>query len=99
VNAETGSVWRLVRDGEQVGEIVVEEADWPWRSGPFVPGVGFGEFEALFDAELAVLEAEDFAAWEEIYARITGALTLLDPDGAPAEYVLHVQDGRAWFRT
>lgn len=31
-----GKVWRLCRE-EVVGEILIEEGDFPWLSGRFVP--------------------------------------------------------------
>lgn len=32
-----GETWRVLSDGEPVGEITVEEAGFPWLSGRFTP--------------------------------------------------------------
>ncbi|MER7077584.1 hypothetical protein [Saccharopolyspora kobensis] len=94
-----GETWRLHRGEELVGEIEVTDADFPWLSGPFRPQPAFAEFEPVFAAELELAESDDdWAAWEQIYDRINEALTLVSPRGPVAEFILHVQDGEAWFR-
>ncbi|MFJ6982810.1 MULTISPECIES: hypothetical protein [unclassified Streptomyces] len=37
-------------------------------------------------------------AWEAVYARIGEAVELVAPDGPVAEFLLHIEDDRAWFR-
>ncbi|MFB7668555.1 hypothetical protein ACFC1R_32320 [Kitasatospora sp. NPDC056138] len=93
-----GRVWRLVRADEVVGEIVVEEADFPWLSGRFTPGPAFAEVEPWFDESLALLEAEDYERFEDSYDRIAEVLSLVAPSGPVAEFLLHIEDGRARFR-
>ncbi|MEV1005660.1 hypothetical protein [Nonomuraea sp. NPDC050202] len=95
-----GDVWRLVRRGELVGTITIEDADQPWLNGRFVAGPAFGEFEPLFSQELALLDHidEDYEAWEAVHGQITSAVQLVAPHGPVPEFLLHVQDDRAWFR-
>lgn len=93
-----GQVWRLERARELLGEIVVEEADFPWLSGRFTPEPAFAEVKPWFDEALALLDAEEYEGFEDAYARIAGCLSLVAPTGPVAEFLLHVQDGQAWFR-
>lgn len=100
-----GGVWRLVRGEVLLGEIVIEDSDFPWLSGRFRPQPAFAEVKSLFDEELALSEAlcesesdEDVAAWERAYERIAGSLSLVAPHGPVPEFLLHVQGDEAWFR-
>ena len=68
--------------------------DFPWLEGAFEALPGFAEFKPLFDCELP----ERVPDWEEVYAKIQDRLSLYDPDGPVAEFLLHVEDDRAWFR-
>ncbi|WP_106581687.1 hypothetical protein [Murinocardiopsis flavida] len=102
---DAAQTWRLLHGTEPVGEITVTEQDWPWLSGPFSPRPRFADFAPLFARELALVEAmatDDSAAaaeaWETAYAPITSALRLEGPDGAVAGFLLHIEDGSAWFR-
>jgi hypothetical protein len=98
-----GDVWR-VRDrttGADVGEIVVDDADFPWLSGRFSPGPAFGAVRDLFARELALAERDDaghWAEWEAVHARIAASVSLASPDGPVAEFLLHIEGDRAWFR-
>lgn len=84
-----------MRQDNLVGEITIEDADGPWLSGRFVP-----DLEPLFQQELALLDTldEDYERWEAIYDKIARAVHLVAPHGPVAEFLLHVQDGEAWFR-
>lgn len=100
-----GGVWRLQRGEELLGEIVIEDSDFPWLSGRFRPQPTFAEVRPLFDEELALVEtlldsesAEDVEAWERVYERITGSLSLVAPHGLVPEFLLHIQGDEAWFR-
>ena len=53
-------VWRLQRQDELIGEIVVDGGAFPWLEGRFLPGPGFAEVKPLFDQELAL--AGDYPA-------------------------------------
>lgn len=96
-----------MRGDDLVGEVLVDDADFPWLSGKFVPAPAFAEVKHLFDEELALMEAwieadqatdEDIQAWEDAYARIAGLMQLVAPEGPVAEFLLHVQGAEAWFR-
>ncbi|MFB8173539.1 hypothetical protein ACFC60_36885 [Kitasatospora purpeofusca] len=93
-----GESWRLVREGEVLGEIVIDEADFPWLHGRFVPTAAFGAVRAWFEESLALLDAEEYERFDVSYERIAGALSLVAPAGPVAEFLLHVDGGRAWFR-
>ncbi|MDH6144048.1 MULTISPECIES: hypothetical protein [Kitasatospora] len=93
-----GSVWRLMRQEDLLGEIVIDEADFPWLRGDFVPAPAFEDVRAWFDESLVLLEAEEYERFDECYDRIANALSLVAPSGPVAEFLLHIGDGRAWFR-
>ncbi|MFI1359655.1 hypothetical protein ACH4TV_39675 [Streptomyces sp. NPDC020898] len=93
-----GEVWRLERDDALVGEIVIEDADFPWLSGRFVPEPAFVEVEPWFAESLALVEAEEYERFEDAYDRIAHGLNLVSPEGPVAEFLLHIRDGHAWFR-
>ncbi|MEW2045164.1 hypothetical protein [Streptomyces sp. NPDC005476] len=93
-----GDVWQLRRGEELVGEIIVEEGDFPWLSGRFVPTAAFSEVKPLFDRDLALTEGEEWEEWESVVGEINEKLRLVAPAGPVAEFLLHVDGGRAWFR-
>ncbi|GAA2473838.1 hypothetical protein GCM10010406_07240 [Streptomyces thermolineatus] len=96
-----GGVWRVVgRDGT-VGEITVDgSGDFPWLGGRFTPGPAHDAVKPLFERELALLERidEDPEAWEAARAEVERAVDLVSPQGPVAEFLLHVDGDRAWFR-
>ncbi|MFJ3778812.1 hypothetical protein ACIPX0_44805 [Streptomyces sp. NPDC090075] len=93
-----GGVWQVRGGREPVGEIVIDEADFPWLSGGFTPGPGFAAVRDLFARELLLAEAEDWTAWEEVHDEIRRQLSLIAPDGPVPEFLLHIEGDRAWFR-
>lgn len=100
-----GERWELRHGDEPIGVITIEEQDFPWLSGRFDASPGFARWAPLFDASQRLLDeisdsddAADWERWEQLYERISGALTLVAPNEPVAEYLLHVEDGRAWFR-
>jgi hypothetical protein len=98
-----GEVWQ-VRTGaaagaEPVGEILIDDADFPWLSGKFTPGPAFDAVRDLFARELALAQADgEWARWEEAYDEIRRQVTLTSPDGPVPEFLLHIEGERAWFR-
>lgn len=102
-----GETWRVLSDGEPVGEITVEEAGFPWLSGRFTPAPVFARVRPPFARELALMQAamtapadedEPWAAWESAYGEVRRAVTLCSPSGPVAEFLLHIEDDQAWFR-
>lgn len=93
-----GEVWRLMQQEELLGDIMIDDADFPWLNGRFVPTPAFGEVKSWFDESLALMEAEEYERFDESYDRIANALSLVAPSGPVAEFLLHIADGRAWFR-
>ncbi|WP_100445916.1 hypothetical protein [Glycomyces xiaoerkulensis] len=93
-------VWELRRGSEVLGEIHVNDGEFPWLMGRFVPRPGFAEVKPLFDRSLELLHHDDGAqeGWEEVYDRIVETLTLVAPDGPVSDFLLHIKDGEAWFR-
>ncbi|WP_405019949.1 hypothetical protein OHV05_26940 [Kitasatospora sp. NBC_00070] len=76
-----GEVWRLVRQEELVGEIVIDEADFPWLHGRFAPGPAFVGVKPWFDESLALLDAEEYERFEDSYDQIARSLSLAGPSG------------------
>ncbi|MFF7441793.1 hypothetical protein [Streptomyces sp. NPDC008122] len=93
-----GDLWRLMRQEELLGEIAIDGADFPWLHGHFMPTPAFEEVRPWFDESLALLEAEEYERFDTSYDRIADALALVAPSGPVAEFLLHINDGRAWFR-
>ncbi|GAA2796179.1 hypothetical protein GCM10010505_24310 [Kitasatospora aburaviensis] len=95
-----GGTWRLLRRNgdEPLGEILVDDGDFPWLSGHFVPAPGFAAVKPWFDESRALLDAEDYEGFDRSYDRIAAALTLVAPDGPVAEFLLHINGDRASFR-
>ncbi|MFJ3308888.1 hypothetical protein ACIPSA_38750 [Streptomyces sp. NPDC086549] len=94
-----GSVWRVRSGGEAVGEILIDDMDFPWLSGKFTPGPGFDSVRHLFVRELALAERDDdWEQWERAYDEIRRRVSLSSPDGPVPEFLLHIEGDRAWFR-
>ncbi|MEV0179765.1 hypothetical protein AB0I54_10760 [Streptomyces sp. NPDC050625] len=94
-----GSVWRVRSGGEAVGEILIDDMDFPWLSGRFTPGPAFGSVRELFARELALADRDDdWELWEEAYEEIRRRVSLSSPDGPVPEFLLHIEGDRAWFR-
>ncbi|GAA5023164.1 hypothetical protein [Kitasatospora paranensis] len=93
-----GQVWRLTCGDAPAGEILVEEADFPWLRGRFVAGPAFAAVEPLFARCRALADSEEWEAFDTAYEEVGKAVVLASPSGPVAEFLLHIQDGRAWFR-
>ncbi|MCX4767125.1 hypothetical protein OG562_40400 [Streptomyces sp. NBC_01275] len=95
-----GEVWcvRDIEGRERVGEIVIDDADFPWLSGRFDAGPAYGAVEPLFVRELALVREEDWEEWETVHAEIRRRVSMTSPDGPVAEFLLHIEGDRAWFR-
>ncbi|MEV8100563.1 hypothetical protein [Kitasatospora sp. NPDC085879] len=93
-----GGVWRLTRGTELVGEIGIDEADFPWLAGTFRPGPAWAAVAPWFAETLALLETEEYDGFDEAYERVSAELTLSAPTGPVAEFLLHIDGDRAWFR-
>ncbi|MEV4476305.1 hypothetical protein [Nonomuraea sp. NPDC049504] len=93
--------WRLSCGDELCGEITVDDVDWPWTYGVFVATPMFAKVKPLFERELGLLEeiGEDSRAWEAAYDEVAAAASLVSPRGPVAEFLLHIEGDRAWFRT
>ncbi len=86
--------------GDEIGEILIDDADFPWLSGRFTPGPGFGAVRDLFARELALAqgEKERWAEWETVCGEVGRRVALSSPDGPVPEFLLHIDGDRAWFR-
>ncbi|WP_328753501.1 hypothetical protein OHT57_43905 [Streptomyces sp. NBC_00285] len=96
-----GEVWKVRSGDEPVGDIVIDDADFPWLSGRFTAGPAFAAVEQLFARELALLEGDAEARQEEwgaVYEEIGRRVSLVAPDGPVPEFLLHIKGDRAWFR-
>jgi hypothetical protein len=93
-------VWQLHSGDGPVGEILIDEADFPWLSGRFAATPAFEPLRELFARELALverLEAEP-DEWERAYGEIRRRVSLISPDGPVPEFLLHIDGDTAWFR-
>jgi hypothetical protein len=99
-----GELWTLVKGDEVVGEILVDDHDFPWFFGRFTAAPGFAEVRHLFEAEatLSGLMQDDdsvYPAWEAAYLQIRAAVELCGPSGTPvAEFLLHIDGEHVGFR-
>jgi hypothetical protein len=96
-----GEVWQVRGDDGTVGEILIDDADFPWLSGRFTAGPAFGAVQELFARELALAERDDeehWEQWETAYDEIRRRVSLSSPDGPVPEFLLHIAGDRAWFR-
>ncbi|MFJ3888389.1 hypothetical protein [Streptomyces rubrogriseus] len=106
-----GEVWHVRRapdpgrtagaESGDIGEIRIDEADFPWLSGRFSAGPAYGAVRDLFARELALAQADDAghrARWEAVHDEIERRVRLVSPDGPVAEFLLHIKGDRAWFR-
>ncbi|NJQ05981.1 hypothetical protein [Streptomyces lonarensis] len=94
-------IWRLVDRATEttVGEIHVEDMDYPWLTGRFAALPGFGSFRPLFDALSDRLETEDWDGFERVHRRIDAALALHRPEhGAVPDYLIRLDGDEAAFR-
>ncbi|MEU6357292.1 hypothetical protein ABZ896_49675 [Streptomyces sp. NPDC047072] len=96
-----GEVWQVRSGDDGVGEILIDDADFPWLSGRFTAGPAYESVRELFARELALIERDDEdrrEEWEAAYDEITRRVSLVAPDGPVAEFLLHIEGDRAWFR-
>ncbi|MGX4731998.1 hypothetical protein [Kitasatospora griseola] len=96
--AFTDETWRLVHGEDLVGEIRIDDADFPWLHGEFTPGPGWPGFAPRFAECRELAEAEEWDAWGRIHLTLEQELTLHAPEGPMAEFLLHIEPPRAWFR-
>ncbi|MEU6380709.1 hypothetical protein [Streptomyces sp. NPDC046909] len=96
-----GQVWHLRHPhsgDEPVGEILIDDADFPWLSGRFTAAPAFDALRELFARELALVEGGEGEEWERVYDEIRRRVSLCSPDGPVPEFLLHIDGDRAWFR-
>ncbi|MFG2127367.1 hypothetical protein ACGFNV_06140 [Streptomyces sp. NPDC048751] len=98
--AFVGQVWHVSSGERRVGEILIDDADFPWLSGRFVPGPAYDTVQALFARDLALLDDADehLEEWEAAYDELRRHVSLSSPDGPVPEFLLHIEGDRAWFR-
>jgi hypothetical protein len=96
-----GETWRLYREQELLGELVVTDADFPWLNARFQAAPAFETVRPLFEEELRLADAvdDDVDAWQAAYARVRDAVSLAAPGGRRVpEFLLHIQGEDAWWR-
>jgi hypothetical protein len=100
-----GGVWQVRSGDQRVGEILIDEADFPWLSGGFTPGPAFDTVRDLFARELELVrrlaerdDDEIVDEWERAYDEIRARVSLSSPDGPVPEFLLHIEGDHAWFR-
>lgn len=93
--------WTLRAEAKVVAEMVVDDGDFPWLHGTFTALPGFEDYASLFAEEVRLLHTpeRDETSWGAVYSQITEVLTLYDDEGvAMADFLLHIEDGRARWR-
>src|SRR4051794_41376076 len=88
-----GAVWKVRSGDEPVGDILIDEADFPWLSGPFTARPGFAGVRELFARELALVDEDDEERqheWEETYDEVRRRVSLHAPGGPVPEFLLHI---------
>ncbi|TDQ01542.1 hypothetical protein EV186_1021411 [Labedaea rhizosphaerae] len=94
--SEQGGAWLLKRGDEVLGEVhLTPDGDFPWLVGRFTARPGFAAVKELFDA-LRDRADEQRRAWAT--RTIEETMTFVAPDGPVAEFWLHIDGDRAWFR-
>lgn len=93
-----GQVWRLHSGEEPIGEILIDDTDFPWLSGRFRATPAFVPLRELFARELALVEGEQIEEWERVYDEVRRRVSLTSPDGPVPEFLLHIEGDAAWFR-
>jgi hypothetical protein len=93
-----GEVWQVRGAEEPVGDILIDDADFPWLSGRFTAGPGFAGVRELFARDRTLVEEEKWQEWEEAYDEIRRRVSLHAPGGPVPEFLLHIEGDRAWFR-
>lgn len=97
-----GEVWQVRSGDEPVGDILIDDADFPWLAGRFTAGAAFAGLRELFAHELALLDLDDETGqqeWEAVHGEIGRRVSLIAPHGRPVpEFLLHIDGDRAWFR-
>ncbi|SEL78746.1 hypothetical protein [Streptacidiphilus jiangxiensis] len=96
----TGSVWRLHRGEQELANLRVIDADWPWMYASVEAFPGFEEFAPLFADQERAADTDDWERVDECQLAIRAALTMTFPDGDPVpEFLLHIHDdGTAGWR-
>ncbi|MFE7136889.1 hypothetical protein ACFVAG_03995 [Streptomyces sp. NPDC057644] len=90
--------WRLLSGSTLVGTILVDDPGMPWQRGHFSPEPAFSRFKPWFDEINALVDAQELERFDDVYNLIEGALTLESPSGPVGEFLLHIDQERAWFR-
>lgn len=93
-----GQVWRLYSGEEPIGQILIDDTDFPWLSGRFSATPAFEPLRELFVRELALVDGEEFEEWERAYDEVRRRVSLTSPDSPVPEFLLHIDGDRAWFR-
>ncbi len=100
------SVWTLYDGAEPLGEVHIEEADFPSLFGRFKPTPAFEPWRPRFDehSRLAGCTEDDDSEetvrrFEEHWAAMSAPLRLVDPDGVELKaFLLYIDGDDAGFR-
>jgi hypothetical protein len=83
------------RGGELLGTIIHLPAkdDFPWRHGTFTPTAAFEEIRELFVESRELLKAQNYDAWDELWADIEDPglqLVWLDDGRVEEDCLIHI---------
>lgn len=92
--------YRLMCGDTFLGVLTPYEYDFPWVYCHFIAEPVFATFQPLFDAEQQAAQTESMETWDKAYEPIAALnLHLLSNDGTKIEeMLLHIANGKAWFR-
>ena len=93
--------WQLKRGAEVLAELLLTEVDQPWLFCSFQPAVAYSSVAAFFANDAALLKSGDYDAREAAMEAIDSlGLTLVNTSSGESfsEFLLHIQEGKAWFR-
>jgi hypothetical protein len=95
----SGEVWKLYAGDDLAADLVVTGGDFPWLDARVDARPALESLRPLLDEEWAATESEDWKRAERLYRAVNDAARLVDPQGvAVAEFLLHLQGDRAWWR-
>jgi len=95
--------WNLKVGDEILGVLTRGSLDTPFVFCEFVANSPFSKYQAMFAKELALLNSDQMAPWEQAYSEIDALGLVLEPNDATSEliteFILHIDGNKAWFRS
>jgi len=91
-----------MKDNEVLGVLTETDLNMPFVNCEFVANSSFSFYQAKFAEELILLNSDQMNEWERAYSEINAlGLTLTSNNPVSesiAEFILHIDGDKAWFR-